>query len=177
MSTLTDMEDVLGPNQGASLKQTYDPQAFDFDIPQAAAAQEYYDDFDAVPESSRNKSYPPEVIPDCALMFEKDTYRSPANAKEEAEYDTSDESGDEEDRGNTITVDGSSTYLTSVRGSIIHVDDTEQDVAQKPEKVRSRDVPLVSLAQHHQAQSENIYLNIHNYFVLPVYTDHIQGTK
>jgi hypothetical protein len=155
-STLTDMEDVLGPNQGASLKQNYDPQACDFDIPQAAAAQVYYDEFDAVPESSREKSYPPEVIPDCALMFEKDTYRSPANAKEEAEYDTSDESGDEEDQENAITVHGSSTGLTSVRESSIHFDSTEQDVAQKPEKVRSQDVPIVSLAQHHQAQSTTV---------------------
>ena len=120
MRTLTDMEDVLGPNQGASLKQNYVPQACDFDIPQAAVSQVYYDDLDAVPESSREKSRPPELIPDYALKFEKDTYRSPGNAKEEAEYDTSDESGAEEDQENTITVDGSSTGLTSVRESIVY---------------------------------------------------------
>jgi hypothetical protein len=61
--TWTGMEDVLEARQGASFKQDYDTQGYDFDIPQAAAAQEFYDEFDAVPESSREKSHPPEFIP------------------------------------------------------------------------------------------------------------------
>jgi hypothetical protein len=156
-STLTDMEDVLGPNQGASLKQNYDPQACDFDIPQAAAAQEFYDEFDAVPESSREKSHPPEFIPDCASMFEKDTYRNPSNPIEEAEYDISDESGDKEDKENKISVDECSTDVSSVSDSNIKFDGTVQYVAQKPEKVHSQYVPNVSLTQHLQAQSTTAY--------------------
>ena len=75
-----------------------DLQVPDFEIPQADAAQEYYDAFEDVPESTREKPNPSTVMPDSIATFEMATYKHPANIGEE-NSDTSDESETEATEG------------------------------------------------------------------------------
>ena len=97
--TRKDLDVCQEPGSTLSCSDDYGLQVPDFEIPQADAAQEYYDAFEDVPESTREKPNPSTVMPDSVATFEMTTYKHPANIGEEENSDTSDESETEATEG------------------------------------------------------------------------------
>ena len=97
--TRKDLDVCQEPGSTLSCSEDYSLQVPDFEIPQADAAQEYYDAFENVPESTREKPNPSTVMPDSVTTFEMATYKHPANIGEEENSDTSDESETEAAQG------------------------------------------------------------------------------